>query len=204
MVVPNISYNDVIVTDLTIVDEDEINGPLKVASDMKEYCGLQGLGYIAGYIVHKFFIKYPHLGMKSCDFIDNNICLTNADETPWITLNSRGGLKKPTDTFLNQIQIMEDLFHDFHGEEIYFGTNVLKSFQDMLLNSVPKLRDLPEEVILHFAKTRLYIRLKHLNLKLAQNARIRFEARNAKKLQQVSYTSADKKASIISDVKKSE
>ena len=133
----------------------------------------QGLGYIAGYLVHKFYFKYSNLGQTTSDYYDENMGLSVRDQTPWVSKASLGGLKKPSDEFFSQVKAMEEIFVKFNkdtenNDRVFMEDCVLKSLKDKICREVSEVKDLPHEVISLFCKTRLHIRLKYLNDQLTE------------------------------------
>lgn len=64
----------------------------------------QATKYIAGYVANRYFSKYPQL-------IDQN-----GDESSWIKHVSRSGLKIPSVTLIEIVEIMEREFQKLHGD----------------------------------------------------------------------------------------
>ena len=157
---------------------DHDHGSLIKGSNPTNYvfdCEQQGLAYIAGYLAY-LFPQYNY-GVKSKDFSK----FADVDNSPWISLLSRGGLMKPKEDFLKEVVKMENEFRKFHDSEpggMYKGDNVIKSLHVVLDQILPEL---PSEVLFKFSKTRTHIRIKYLN-----NARRDEQAekrRNQKKIQ---------------------
>jgi hypothetical protein len=93
--------------------------------------------------------------------------LTKAEQFsfPWLTSLSRGGLFQPSQEFFSQIQALEKLFKEIHGNGISTNPDVIKSFLNYVLSQ--NLNIHPK--ICHcFAKTRTFIRLKYLNHQLLE------------------------------------
>ena len=125
-------------------------------SPKKFDCGEEGLAYLAGYyIAHKFCSIYPELGTKTCDFH-----LFHEDSSPWITQLSRGGLVKPSEDFLKTVKEFEKLFEEFHSDKINTTKVVISKLVENLQKQHPTV---PTQLIKKFARTRTFIRLKHLN-----------------------------------------
>lgn len=99
--------------------------------------------YLAGFLIKK--CKVPNDPYTSCSFT-------------WVDQKSEGGLKKPNETFLKNVTILESIFMKYNKEHLYtegkFMEKHLKKAEAVPLDiSVKKL----------FFKCRLYFRIKHLN-----------------------------------------
>ena len=136
-------------------------------------CSSEGLAYIAGYLAFKFKHQYPDLGIKTSE--ECNLQQVNSH---WITALSRGGLMKPSDSFLQTVRLFEAEFLKFHGEEINRSLSVVTKFAENLESKFP---DVPADVIKKFSRLRTFVRLKDLNKHVKEQQLTR---RNAKQLLQ--------------------
>ena len=138
--------------------EDEITLPEPIQiSD----CSSQGFGYICGFLARKLGSKYPFLGNKSCEDINRNEIAT-----PWIKHLSNGGLIVPSDVFVAACGGFEKEFNTFHNKHkngIDQNPNAISRMNDVLMRAFPSW---PEDILLLFAKTRTFIRMKYLNNQL--------------------------------------
>ena len=139
------------------VDERSLPEPIQIFD-----CSTQGFGYICGFLAMKLGSKYPHIGSKSSDtdINKNDIC------TPWIKHLSNGGLYVPSDVFVAACSEFEKKFASFnsgHKNGIDQDPNVIERMKNVLVSSFPSW---PEEILLLFVKTRMFIRIKYLNSKL--------------------------------------
>ena len=139
------------------VDEMTLPEPTQISD-----CSAQGLGYICGFLARKLGSKYPHLGYKSCeeDSVRNEI------STPWIKHLSNGGLIVPSDVFMLACSDFEREFVRFHGSHpngIDQDFNVISRMHSQLVKTFPSW---PEDILMLFAKTRTFIRIKYLNNQL--------------------------------------
>ena len=133
---------------------------LEANSERPFDCEQQGLGYIAGYIAHTFLKEHPEFGMKTHELGRINHAV---DNTPHITAVSRGGLVKPADRFLKKVIRMENIFRSIHNTEPEFIRKIKPMETALQLMQQDSQVNLPYKVIHKFARTRLYIRIKHLN-----------------------------------------
>jgi hypothetical protein len=76
------------------------------------------------------------------------------------------------------VKEFEVVFQSFHQESVWRGCGVMKNFKKLLAEKFPNV---PEMVIDKYARTRTFIRLKHLN-KDAKSVGVR--QRNVKQLHQ--------------------
>lgn len=79
---------------------------------------------------------------------------------------SYGGLTKPTDEVLRWVHNLEEKFLQIHGAEFKIRENVRKELEHSLFS---ECTDVPNEVVKLFAKTRIYMRCKHLNQKKSKS-----------------------------------
>ena len=125
-------------------------------------CSSQGFGYICGFLARKVSSKYPDLGSKSFQSDLNK----NEVRTPWIKHLSHGGLTIPSDSFVAACHQFEDKFNSFHSchkNNVDQDEKVIKRMCDVLTENFPAW---PPEVLMLFAKTRTFIRIKYLNYKI--------------------------------------
>lgn len=119
----------------------------------------EGLRYVGGFLVKKF-PQYEFLGSNS----------TKNDNT-WISACSRveGKLKTPNKDFLEKLIIMEKLFNCYHGNSLLKAEeNAFKNLTTYMVQLV----SLPEDVIAYFIKCRVFFRMRILNRKLSEKARV--------------------------------
>lgn len=130
----------------------------------------ESLRYIGGYVVKKFALKYPHLGVKATE--------ANGNENSWLCAINRGGLYAPTDYFMSQLSPLREIFIAAHGDSLRAGKNCIKSLiSDMELLEV----DVPKDVIAFFAKISVYFRMRHLNRAIIIEKKKKKECRSMKR-----------------------
>ncbi len=139
-------------------------------------CGTQGLSYVAGYIARKFNKKYPDLGQKTCD-----LNFIHGTSSPWIVHLSNGGLTVPAEDFFEACCKFEKsfvAFHSSHKNLIDQEPDVISRMHRQLVCHFPEW---PSDVLLFFAKTRTFIRLKYVN----HNLKVQEAKAKLRKLKQV-------------------
>jgi hypothetical protein len=137
-------------------------------------CSKEGLKYVAGFLSHKFRIKYPHLGTKTRDKTD-----FEQSDSPWITALSRGGLTLPSNDFLKQIFLFEKIFKEIHGTN---GLNTQYKVMGTTISHISaKFPDFPFEIIKTYVRTRTFIRIKYLNQRLKKEKEEKKRSRDFKK-----------------------
>lgn len=121
---------------------------------------------MAGYVASKFMHKFPELGQKTSDF-----SVFEETTSPWISALSKGGLVIPSQKFLSEVYQLERIFQSVHGNEISKDFGIIKKLTNLYKQ---EMGSIPDEVLLKFARTRTFIRVKFLNckLKLAQGESI--------------------------------
>lgn len=120
----------------------------------------EGLRYIAGYVAYRFKNKYPNLGCPTRKLPEiNNI------RSEYLVLLSRGGLMYPSDEFLNVAKAMENIFINFHGPEaLSKEKKIFQSVADKIISNANF--DVPYDALLCLVRTRTYIRLRIINIKI--------------------------------------
>ena len=144
------------------------------SSDDDFDCSKEGLKYIAGYLAHKFRIKYPDLGTRT----DAAASFKNHSESKWITALSRGGLMLPSHEFLSKMIQFEKIFKEVHGNGLNTQYKVMQTTIEHILQSFP---DFPLEIIKKYVRTRTFIRIKELNNKIRKTKEAN-RKRNVKKV----------------------
>jgi hypothetical protein len=136
-------------------------------------CGEEGLKYVAGFLAHKFRIKYPEFGEKT-----RNLSSFERNDCPWICALSRGGLTAPSEDFFSKIKKFENTFKELHGNSIDRNFQIISNATKKICLENPGF---PAEVVKTFVKTRTFIRIKFLNHQLKVVAESK-RARNLKKI----------------------
>lgn len=118
-----------------------------------------GLHYVAGYIAKKFVKKIPELGNYTHELQTKNI--NNYSVPTWIQHLSFGGLIEPSDMWKKEIQNLEVAFINFHTNgNIRRGKSIIKR----TANYLKKESNFFEDAVEEFAKQRVFMRIKHLNM----------------------------------------
>lgn len=140
-------------------------------------CADEGLKYVAGFLAHKFRQKYPELGCKTRDLVNPGQTIS-----PWISALSRGGLTLPSDSFLKQVRLFEEVFKDIHGKN---GLNaqyrVMETTEKQILG---RFKSVPAEVVKKYVRTRTFIRIKFLNQKVKVEKEAKRKSRDLAKKRQ--------------------
>jgi len=113
----------------------------------------QAAQYVAGYVANRFSHNYPHL---ISNYVENSI------SDSWITLNSRGGLKIPSDNLVDAVCVMETHFKNLHGDGLSKISGVMSYLTNVLKPKIGYL-NIPDEVLECLVRTRTFIRLNNLN-----------------------------------------
>lgn len=127
---------------LDSVDFHDISDP-KFETEMEK----EGLRYLGGFIAHKF-PQHQFLGEH----------VTESDTT-WIgeACRKQGRLMTPSETYFEQLNLMERLFKCCHGDkDLKPGTESIHNVSKEMSNFVP----LPNEFINYFVKCRLFFRIR--------------------------------------------
>ena len=96
-------YSNIADYDFSFDDEHE-NVDNEIVFSVPD-CEKDGLEYFLGYIVFKFHKNLPFLEGSS-----------DIDATDWISFINRGYLKRMLPEYIDQFNLMEKSFRDFHGQ----------------------------------------------------------------------------------------
>lgn len=83
----------------------------------------------------------------------------------WIQYISRGSLQYPSNALIKAATIMEEIFHEFHGNFLCKEQNIFNFLADKTYDKLTE--KLPREVILCLARTRTYMRLREINKQIS-------------------------------------
>lgn len=125
-------------------------------------CSAEGFRYLAGYIARRA-AKYDNtLGTPSKELLCPPQSLLS--EHGWIEFLSRGGLLVPSDRWMRQISEFELLFNQVNGpDSLSKEKNISKRLADLISQKYPHVAP---EVVKIFLRTRIFIRVRYLNMKL--------------------------------------
>lgn len=86
--------------------------------------------------------------------------------TDWIQTVSRGSLSHPNDKLWEVALKLECEFHKMHGNSLSKEKKIFKKLAARTMSEI-KTTSVPNEVVMYFARTRTYIRLRDLNRKIS-------------------------------------
>lgn len=118
----------------------------------------EGLIYIVGYVAHRFRHTHPNLGDPT-----RSVQIRN----DWLSLISKGGCIYPTNEFIEIGKKMNIAFTKFHGNDLSREPYIFDKLTDIVLDEIKS--DFPRKVIACLVRTRTYIRLKSLNIRIKNN-----------------------------------
>ena len=131
-------------------DEQEIlAGPSGVNPENEAF------DYIAGYLASKFRLKYPELALGVPTGQN-----PQWDIPIWIGAKSRGGLTVPSPAFRALLKEFDKVFDSIHGKELSYKKGAVKNLVAVLAAKFP---DYPRKILLKYARTRLFTRMRYLN-----------------------------------------
>ena len=152
-----------------VLEEPDLAASETVYATMQEVdSSAEAQKYLAGFIAHKLKEKHPELSAEGT--------MEEEVDCPWIDVLSRGGLRKPSPSWLEQFLRFEGEFHNVHGMSISRKSQVIKKMESHLHAKFP---DVPADIIALYAKTRTHIRIKYMRRQYKSNAEV---SRNQKKL----------------------
>lgn len=130
--------------------------------NLKEESEKDGLAYIAGYLAKKLKEKHPELGKYTYQ-INEGINMHSYGHFPsWIKNLSFGGLIQPSDEWLDQVQRMDKYFVKLHKDNFKFKKHIIKRTTRYIST---KVTDVQNELVASFARQRVFVRIKFLNIK---------------------------------------
>ena len=99
--------------------------------------------------------KYQWMVARTC-YVDES----EADNSKWIRMLSRGGLYLPSLKLKQLVEYMESDFQRYHGPSLSLEQNSINILAKMLRIKNP---DMPLELLELFSRARFFMRLKFLN-----------------------------------------
>jgi hypothetical protein len=119
--------------------------------DQENYIQNLGLNYYAGWIAFKLIKKYPTLG-------DKTSILNPAEIDPWLRISSKGGLIQPSQELVDRIKVFEALFQATLQPNLSRAKGIVRGLKELLQ---PFQNNLPPEVVHHFARSRIFFRIRY-------------------------------------------
>lgn len=115
---------------------------------------------MAGYVAHRFRCSFRHLGQPTAT-------MQPLDEHHWLSYLSRGNCIYPSEDFQAVAKIMEEEFLKFHGNSLSKGPAIFNKVTDRVILRINETV-FPRVVIHCLVKTRTYIRLRNMNIKIKE------------------------------------
>lgn len=131
--------------------------------------------YVAGYVAYRFKNKYPELG-QATDKVNDKV-----SKSRWVVQFSRGRLIFPSESLIRAAEMLEEIFVKFHKNDLSDEDLIFTKVAALLKMKLNDL-DLPDEVLLCLVRTRTYIRLRNLRIKLKNDIKKRRAQNTSKNL----------------------
>ena len=145
----------------------------------------EGYLYWAGWLANKFRYKYrnDNFGLPTAE-LDRMDYTREFGEVPaWIGALSKGGLTVPSKSFKKLLEKFELVFRDLHGDTLSYEKGIVCTLRETILARVPEAKNMPD-VVRTYARSRFFLRLRHLNFlrkeRLAEKKRERMAKKRAK------------------------
>lgn len=124
-------------------------------------CSAEGFRYLAGYIAYRGKKYDDTLGTPTSDILSAPV--TDTERFGWVEVLSRGGLTVPTDDWLRKVSQFELIFNEFNGlESVSKEKGIVKTICAAIRTKYP---DFSPEIVKLYVRTRLFIRMRFLNMK---------------------------------------
>ena len=145
----------------------------------------EGYLYWAGWLANKFRYKYrnDNFGLPTAE-LDRMDYTREFGEVPaWIGALSKGGLTVPSKSFKKLLEKFELVFRDLHGDTLSYEKGIVCTLRETILARVPEAKNMPD-VVRTYARSRFFLRLRHLNFlrkeRLAEKKKERMAKKRAK------------------------
>jgi len=135
----------------TLVPSEEPDDEEYIQADLQNMA-YDGLENLAGYICHKLKHEVPDIAL-STDMVDKH---------SWVDHLSEGGLSKPTDSFMLDMQALHVVFNKINGSGLFISKNYLGQHLQQAAGIECNLK-----VKKLFFRSRMYFRMRILNKELA-------------------------------------
>lgn len=165
-----IQWRNISVDELSLLEEFE----KEIAQQKIE---TEALLYVTGYVAHRFRSSHPYLGVPTAT-------MEPLDKHDLLSCLSRGNCIYPSESFLSVAKIMEEEFLKFHGSTFSTESGIF----DKLTNCVMARVDcnvFPQKIIHCLVRTRTYIRLRNINLKIKEKNTLRRGKQVKKKMKRI-------------------
>ena len=154
---------DAVLGELDVGDAAATSGSSSFAQADESVLATEALKYIAGYVAFKLRHPEPQLGTISSRVLpDSEPC------SSWIQTLTCGGLRQPTHSWFETVQLLESEFRKFHGSGLRKDSGIIRKLTATLSQTIS---DAPKLAIACFVKTRTFIRLRQINRKSASTKR---------------------------------
>lgn len=142
-------------TSASLIQENKTVNP---QTNMAEEDGFQ---YVAGWIAKKFKNEFPELGSITKANEEHKYTLPS-----WLDHLSFGGLTTPSDEWMQVVKLIETEFNTYNEkQQLNDRPNISKILTDKIMK---KQTAFPEKIIKAYILQRIFIRIKHLNLKIKE------------------------------------
>ena len=145
----------------------------------------EGYLYWAGWLANKFRYKYrnDNFGLPTAE-LDRMDYTREFGEVPaWIGALSKGGLTVPSKSFKKLLEKFELVFRDLHGDTLSYEKGIVCTLRETILARVQEAKNMPD-LVRTYARSRFFLRLRHLNFlrkeRLAEKKKERMAKKRAK------------------------
>ena len=121
------------------------------------------LNYVAGYVAFKLRREHRDLG-----FVCGSVSMSAGVNNSWLQQLSRGGLRQPSESWLQTARCLERDFRSYHGSSLRNERQVVSRLVTAMAIKHPLT---PVAAIRCFVRTRTFIRMRYLNRKTMNTKR---------------------------------
>lgn len=159
------SLKQIVPKDTSDEELSEISSTTSSDMSTKQIYEKDGLIYIAGYLARKHQKEFPELGTYTYKNEAKN--LHSYAMPSWVQSLSFGGLTEPSSSWKSDVERLDKWFVKIHKEKFKIKTKIVNRTTNFISKKEPLLA---KKLINSFVRQRVFVRIKYLNLKKAEES----------------------------------